>query len=111
MTTRDPGARVVLTHGLACEAAGHGAAGHQARGHHDLGVGGVGAAGDGGHHHVRRPRRRRVDPSASDGRPGRGESRPRAVAEGGPGAGQRAPGPGDGRARRCSGPRWTGRAR
>ena len=52
MTTWEPGASEVFTHGLAFEAALHGIARQQTGAEHDAGVRGVGAAGDGGDHDV-----------------------------------------------------------
>ena len=52
MTTRDPGASDVLTHGLADEPAVHRPLSQEAGCYQHLRVGGVGAAGDGGDHHV-----------------------------------------------------------
>ena len=52
MTTCEPGARLVLTHGFAGEALLDGLLGEQARGDQHGRVGRVGAAGDGRDHHV-----------------------------------------------------------
>ena len=48
MTTREPGASEVLTHGGTVQAFFDGLLGEDAGGDHHGGIGGVGAAGDGG---------------------------------------------------------------
>ena len=116
MTTREPGASEVLTQGLVARPRSTACLRQQAGGHQHLGVGGVGAAGDGGDDHVavgaargRRPRGLRASP------PGRRRltrgSRPRASRKARPAPAQRHPVLGPGRAGQARLHGGRGRAR